>query len=302
MALEIKKRIKQIRMASDIIRHSCSAKKPRVTYAGHWMGYQNLGDEALFDAVKLLFPQFGFIVFPHWGGKEITIPAKVLRLFNFGMVAGGTIIKPSEYLLKQTQNCMEVCKKHFVFGTGVAQPCFSEDRSDWRSILSQWVELLAHSEYIGVRGPISARILTEAGLKNVEVVGDPVLVFADKSLPDESAYKPSVLGLNIASIRGGLWGSMARVAKQFESLASIAKKERWTIKWFVLSPEDVKITEDIAKRTGTDEQICNVYQDYKAYMDQVRSVSVFVGIRLHAVALATCAYVPSVMLEYRPKC
>jgi polysaccharide pyruvyl transferase WcaK-like protein len=31
-------------------------------------------------------------------------------------------------------------------------------------------------------------------------------------------------------------------------------------------------------------------------------MSVFVGTRLHSVVLATCAFVPSVMLEYRPKC
>ena len=31
-------------------------------------------------------------------------------------------------------------------------------------------------------------------------------------------------------------------------------------------------------------------------------MSTFVGMKLHAVALATCAYVPSIMLEYQPKC
>jgi polysaccharide pyruvyl transferase WcaK-like protein len=37
-------------------------------------------------------------------------------------------------------------------------------------------------------------------------------------------------------------------------------------------------------------------------MDIVSRVNIFVGMKLHAVALATCAYVPSVMLEYNPKC
>lgn len=289
-------------MASDFIRRSWSAPNPHVTYAGHWAGYRNLGDEALFDAVKELFPEFGFVLYPHNSGKEITIPAKILRLCNFAMAAGGTIIKPSEYMLKQTKDCFQLSKKHFVFGTGAAEPFPGQSDSQWKSILSQWVTLLQGSEFIGVRGPHSARILTDAGLSNVEVVGDPVLVFADKYLPQKPEYQPGLLGLNVANIQGGLWGDMDNVIKQFESIAQIAKSKGWKIKWFVVSPEDVQITKEIAERTSTDQQICTVFADYKTYMDNVRQVSVFLGIKLHAVALATCAYVPSVMLEYRPKC
>ena len=137
-------------------------------------------------------------------------------------------------MIKQAQDCFGLCKKHFVFGTGAAEPCFGESQSKWQSILTQWISLLRNSEYIGVRGPYSARILTEAGLNNVEVVGDPVLAFAEQSMPDESTYETSVIGLNAASIRGGLWGDMEHVVKQFESIAVIAKKEGWAIKWFVV--------------------------------------------------------------------
>jgi polysaccharide pyruvyl transferase WcaK-like protein len=48
--------------------------------------------------------------------------------------------------------------------------------------------------------------------------------------------------------------------------------------------------------------ICEIYDDYEKYLDIVGRTKVFIGMKLHAVALATCAYVPSVMLEYNPKC
>jgi len=31
-------------------------------------------------------------------------------------------------------------------------------------------------------------------------------------------------------------------------------------------------------------------------------MKVFIGLKLHSVILATCAFVPSIMLEYQPKC
>ena len=43
-------------------------------------------------------------------------------------------------------------------------------------------------------------------------------------------------------------------------------------------------------------------KDFDEYLELVRPLSTFVGMKLHATALATCAYVPSVMVEYRPKC
>jgi polysaccharide pyruvyl transferase WcaK-like protein len=74
------------------------------------------------------------------------------------------------------------------------------------------------------------------------------------------------------------------------------------VKWFVVWPGDLDITLYAAKTSGTSSEILPIYDDPQLYLHEVRSVSTFVGMKLHAVALATCAYVPSVMLEYRPKC
>jgi len=70
---------------------------------------------------------------------------------------------------------MEICPYFFVFGSGVAHPSF------WKDSLRDWKPILQRCNYIGVRGPLSAELLTDVGINRVEVVGDPVLVFAPDS-------------------------------------------------------------------------------------------------------------------------
>ena len=54
--------------------------------------------------------------------------------------------------------------------------------------------------------------------------------------------------------------------------------------------------------SGTDRYIHCIYDDHELFTSKVRELTAFVGMKLHATALATCALTPSVMLEYRPKC
>jgi polysaccharide pyruvyl transferase WcaK-like protein len=72
--------------------------------------------------------------------------------------------------------------------------------------------------------------------------------------------------------------------------------------WFVVWPKDLAATENAAKESGTGSHVHAIYVDHAKYLDLASECSVFVGMKLHAVVLATCAAVPSIMLEYRPKC
>jgi polysaccharide pyruvyl transferase WcaK-like protein len=98
------------------------------------------------------------------------------------------------------------------------------------------------------------------------------------------------------------WGEPERIYTEFIKLGNLARKAGWEVKWFVLWPPDLAITRKLAIATNTENEIYEVYTDVFKYLDQVRSLSTYVGTRLHSVALATCDYVPSIMLEYRPKC
>jgi len=291
----------EIRRITGIIkrRNTCltrlvRAKAPRLIYVSGWLGHNNLGDEALFDAYKYLFNRYNFIHYPTRGGRSLLALTKMLKPADGAIFAGGTLIN-KDRCLSCAQRCADAFTKFVVFGTGVADPTF------WRhDKLSQWRNLLMTADYIGVRGPLSAQLLERSGVHNVEVIGDPTIVLSDsKPVADDSVIEKSI-GLNIGI--GSMWGESSVFQNEFLKLAKLARKAGWLVKWFVVWPNDLDITMALARASDTCEHIYTVYSDYVQYFHLVRSLNFFVGMKLHAVALATCAYVPSVMLEYRPKC
>jgi len=276
-------------------------RSPRLVYAGGFLGYRNLGDEALFQAYKKLFEGRDLFHYPCPGGRVLSISSKLIRFADHAVLAGGTLINHRDSL-GVAQECVSVFPKFFVFGTGVACPDFWSGANGWKNTLEQWKGILRECHYIGIRGPISANILRKAGIDNVDVIGDPILALASESLKNGGLYRPDSVGLNVGWDKLAQWGEPERIYTEFIKLVNLARKAGWEVKWFVLWPPDLAITRKLAIATNTEDEIYEVYTDVFKYLDQVRYLSTFVGTRLHSVALATCAYVPSIMLEYRPKC
>jgi len=289
-----------IKRYSDFIWQALTAKPPRLAYIGGFFGKKNLGDEALYDASESLFYKCSLLKFPR--KRWLTRIAKVLPNIHCAVLAGGTIINRLESWRHLADKYFDIFPFSFVFGTGVAHPSFWSGRPRWKDTLKEWKPILEKCSYIGVRGPMSAQLLTDIGLENVQVVGDPVLTFAAEQSPENASYIPDSIGLNIGQANGCLWGSEEHIQAEYVKLASLAAKAGWCVKWFVVYPPDLAITENAAKHSGTNQEIHKIYCDAGRYLESVRSLSTFVGMKLHAVVLATCAYVPSVMLEYRPKC
>jgi hypothetical protein len=276
-------------------------KHPRLVYAGGWLGYSNLGDEALFQAYKKIFYNYNLIHYPSPGGRVLSIPSKLFNIGDTAVLAGGTLIYLPSHL-KVSKECLSLFPKFFVFGTGVADPSFYTRKPGWKDNLQNWKPVLEYCKYVGVRGPRSAELLFELGIKTVEVVGDPVIIFADDNLCSQEFIIPNSIGLNIGITKIGIFGNQELLQREFVKLATLAKQAGWKIRWLVVMPGDLHITIQTAKESDTEEDIHQVYSDYAQYLNLVRPMSTFVGMKLHAVALATCAYVPSLMLEYQPKC
>ncbi len=285
---------------------SLNSKKPCLAYIGSWKSPNNLGDYLLYYALIQLFHKFNFIEYPENYRLTAGILNKLFSLVDYGILSGGTLINRSERALKSAQNCFPFFKHSLVFGTGVADPAFWSNITWWKDSLPYWKKILENCSYVGVRGPISAQLLKDIGLKNVDIVGDPVLAFAYEK-PD-NIFNRKTLGLNIGKTWGSdkyrqlLWGSEQDLYKKILNLAMTAKKENWKVHWFVVTPADYEVTLKIAAESDTSEFIYPIYENYCNYLELVSKMSVFVGMKLHAVALAVCAYVPSIMLEYRPKC
>ena len=273
-------------------------KKPIVSYVGGWLGHKNLGDEILFKALKHLFNRFDFLHFD--GSKTISTLLQSFPYIKGGILAGGTLINRNESWLKIAKKFCEINDKFYIFGSGVANPFFWSNNNFWENLFDQWKPILEKSSFVGVRGPLSAELLDDIGIKNVEVVGDPVIAFAENEI--FMSYQQNSIGLNIGQSNGNVWGNEEKILYEFIKLANFAKKAKWEVKWFVVCPDDLKITLKAAKSSNTLSNIYTIYNNHCEYIELVKSVSVFVGMKLHATILATCSFVPSIMLEYRPKC
>lgn len=279
---------------------SLTAASPRLAYVAGFFGRDNLGDEALYEAIELLFCDCSILKYPRklW----LLNIAQLLPRVDCAILGGGTLINRLDSWRLLAERCFDVFPSPFVFGTGVAHPEFWSSQPGWKDSLKEWKPILEKCSYLGVRGPRSAELLADVGLDDVEVIGDPALVFAGEDLPGDDSYIPDSIGLNIGQAGGVMWGDEDSVLEQYVRLAGLARQAGWRVKWFVVYPPDLGITTKAAELSKTDDEIHRTYTDVAEYLELVRPLSTFVGMKLHATALAACAYVPSVMLEYRPKC
>ena len=161
---------------------------------------------------------------------------------------------------------------------------------------------MSRCSFIGVRGPLSAQLLSDVHFCNIEIVGDPALVFASQDYGQSDCYVQNSIGINVGWDRAKQWGSESQIISEMAKLATLAREADWGVHWFVICPSDFAITTKIAEASKTTDSIHQVYEDPIQYIDFVKHCSVFVGTRLHSAVLTSCAYVPTVMLEYRPKC
>jgi len=276
------------------------SRPPRLVYVGGWYGQKNLGDEALVKAYQNIFRRYSLVFFPKGRGRLISYLSRHFGFAKCAVLAGGTLIN-RQIPLNSFKRCQDLYPNFFVFGTGVANPYFWNRYSEWKDTLNQWKTVLENCVYVGVRGPLSAEILDGIGIK-ADVIGDPVITFCDEQILSEDGILPNSVGFNIGQSYGRMWGDEATIKEQYIRLARIVKKAGWKIRWFIVFPEDRNITMQVARASETENEVYEVYQNPKTFIDLVRPLSVFVGMKLHSVVLATCAFVPSIMLEYRPKC
>lgn len=292
--------VEAFRKGATYARDVRQGRPPRIVYLSGSPDSDNLGDNTLFKAHQALLPGCSFLRYGS-GGRVLTRLSRLLRVSGHGLLAGGTLI--NRWGVGAVEECLELFGGFSVLGTGVGQAEFwAGRRSDFSDQMSAWKRVLERASYLGVRGPLSARSLHEAGLPKAEVIGDPVLAFAEPAPPPPRTAARSSVGLNLGVSRGNVWGSEEHIARECTALARRARERGFDVQWFVVHPQDLAATRTAARASGTEGRIHELYRDHRRFMDLVRPLGAFVGMKLHAVVLATCAYVPSVMLEYRPKC
>jgi polysaccharide pyruvyl transferase WcaK-like protein len=280
--------------------HFLLSKKEKGKYVG-WNGFGNLGDEVLYCAIHDLLKSR--IVLPKAGshGRLFNSLCHIdSYVYDCLILGGGTLINKQMYL----DRALAVsAKRKIAFGCGVSNPEFWMLLPEYIDIRKAWVDLLNGFDLVGVRGPVSKKLLIEWGVeKDISIIGDPVLSFCDASITPKR--KEKILGVNLGTSKGMVWGlDEEKVLNDVVRELSILRKRGWRFKFFPVIEGDVDYIRQVAGRLDEHKPVIIAdFLNQKSFMEELRTVDVFLGEKLHSVILAACTYTPIVMIEYRPKC
>lgn len=281
-----------------VLRRICLLQKPRVGYIG-FVGYHNLGDEAVYSGVSRVFGQNRLDVYAAWGRRERLLQKVGLSgpgFFRSVVLGGGTLVNPT--YLPAVQSAFQQGCSLYMFGTGVGSPGFS-DASEVS--LSGWAEALRAFSVRAVRGPLSQSTLRRIGVENVDVIGDPALALTAQHLP----ARRSVPRLSVNLVEPVLshdgdpqacWRAVCRIAQEFLS-------EGGEVIPIVLGDGDEVPLRRLARELRlSPESIVDARDDLRLFFETVSGSEGLVGVRLHSAVLACCIGVPPLLFEYRPKC
>ncbi len=163
--------------------------KKRINYVG-WLGFGNLGDSALYIAIKSILNPYSY---------DLNLPNEPSE--NRKSLSPVTIIGGSTGIPDWIQD-FKFAKLNYIFGAGVKDPNFPGYKYLFKDSLKTKVaiERLKIFKNIGVRGVASLNLLMKWGIKS-EVIGDPC--FSLRSIIQKKDEKK--IAINIGS-DGILWG------------------------------------------------------------------------------------------------
>lgn len=294
----------------------------KVGYAG-WIGHNNIGDEALLAANRLLFNNIELIDFRYWNGYD-------------SLLLGGGTILPQFLVGGEPKIRRSQCTA--AIGVGIRNPTFWNRQLapiDLRYfagrmgaselIRNKYIEyLLEPAEYLfsntvttgyyfsdedyraideydfdhlGVRGPLSRKILSKHGI-DCEVVGDTALALEPSSTEIEREEKIAVC-LQHDKLK---W---ARNEDYLHHIVEFLSKRapEYRIVCLPFQKEDISMHIELSNNLKNAEfkNYCSP-MDVQGAIDEIASCEFMVGEKLHANILSACSYTPFISLEYRPKC
>jgi hypothetical protein len=260
-----------------------------------WVGFDNLGDEAIYSVCKQRFSGLRWSSFerleykPHVaqfirrGTRDGNHLLRVLkdellhqtRLRNVttngihhltsglgglvGLLGGGTVINQGDDLFDSYVTVRHRTKSLVpVFGAGVGSPDFWSTKSGWKDRRKDWVAVLNELPTVGVRGPLSKALLDDAGSRNVVVCGDPVVAYHSeyaKKLTISQADRPLRVAINAGDCSGNLWGNMDDLQEAFTKLVLWLEAQGHHVELIPVWPNDMGSCVDVARRAGLNKSV-----------------------------------------------
>jgi polysaccharide pyruvyl transferase WcaK-like protein len=274
------------------------ARDPLVAYLG-WHGRNNLGDDAIYDAVRSQLPGATFVDMPCLPHEMIRAVATGLNrsLRRSTQVLGGGTLIGRRFWRRLVSRGMALTKSEgsYAIGVGVEDPVFlGRNSGSEKDELKRWAPILSEFRTVSVRGPRSAELLSDLGL-SVQVSGDPALLLPRPDVVPEDG----LIGVNLG-FGDDLWGhDPTRLADEISAAVRQLSSRGCRFVGILMNPDDKRWTEVALKDVAAD---IVLPVDAAEAARELARCSVVIVSRLHAGILAAVSDTPVISLEYQPKC
>jgi hypothetical protein len=269
-----------------------------IGYLG-WLESANLGDTAVLEGYRQAFSQRKLTPLPRHRFLERLVRAKRGRLVETVMLGGGTLIGTSEFRRALTLLC-DSGARPFMLGPGVEDPDFPSRKSqELKEEQAHWPEVLSRFDHVTVRGPRSQEILSSLGVK-ADIVGDPALLLGETT--PTAADPERRIGVNLG-IASAVWGdNPEEILKIAVATMEILLGQGWHVTLVPVWPSDLPYLIEAQRRLQGRVELLANFLDLEHMLRTLSRFRLFIGMKLHSVVLASAVFVPSLMLEYMPKC
>ena len=262
----------------------------RVKYIG-WCGHGNLGDEALFAAIKQLMPSLAF---------DVACESSAGPPPDAVLLGGGTLIR-AEHYRRSAQKGIDANIPVFSFGTGVGveRGFLADGRADYQEVMVRWGETLNRLESVTVRGPQSQRLLVRLGV-GLRIIGDPALVLGTRPGDAASGSKPGghgTIGINAGYISTP-FGDWDQIKRAIFGVAEALARKGFPLEFPPMRRAGLPALL-VGSRCTRDTRVAWISRCTPRRSKRISSYSSLVGMRLHALVLAAAHGVPFVGIAYR---
>jgi hypothetical protein len=215
--------------------------------------------------------------------------------YDLALLGGGTLINQKPQFYQEVAAALGAGLPVAAFGTGVGEP------ERWGDHRAQWAPLLAQFRFLGVRGPLSGRLLAEAGVTNHVVTGDSCLLEDRPPLGAvTSGAGPLSLWLDLSFGAQETRDSLLFRHDLLALLARLERERRIAITLFTTWPVYLPwIEEQIAVSFGERRPVLTVDEKTRGRLAEADLGLVW---RLHAAAGLLHFAVPTLVVSYESKC
>lgn len=295
----------------------------KVLYIG-WIGYNNLGDELMFDLFKEQFATLGdsfkleAVNIEHQYLKNVSIRDYDLIVLGGGSLLGGVENFIHPYIISYLYQCILLNKKVMIWGTGIdwvpkslIEPLENNEKiqveisPSFKKIIDV---VFKESVWSGVRGPLTLKILEQYGVENCHISGDPGFLLE----PAQSSSNETPLLENDRKIIGVNWGTSynniygqdeVKVEDQLATALNQLIEQNYHIFLYTVWGADIPSMERLYSKLKDHSKVTfdKTLYNHNELLTLMKKFHFTINLKLHANYLSMAANVPFIALGYRFK-